>query len=60
MEWVPLIKELKNLILPFCLAAMVTIYGFVAPNPPFFIAGIWALVVTVALAVLRSLPRERR
>lgn len=60
MEWLPLQKELKNFFVPLCLAAAVTLYGFVAPNPPFFIAGIWALVVTVALAVLRSLPREKR
>ncbi len=61
MEWLePLWKELKNLLVPLCLAATVAIYGFVAPSPAFFIAGGWALVVTVALAVFRSLPRERR
>lgn len=56
----PLWKELKNLIVPLCLAAMVTFYGFGAPSPAFFIAGVWALVVTVALAVIRSLHKERR
>lgn len=56
----PLWKELKNLLVPLCLAAMVTFYGFVTPSPPFLIAGVWALVVTVALAVIRSLPKAGR
>lgn len=55
----PLLKEIKNLAVPLGLAATLTFYGFVAPSPPFLIAGIWALVVTVALAVLRSLPKEK-
>ena len=60
MEWQPLIKELKNLVVPFCLAATVAGYGLAAPSPPFLIAGAWALVVTVAIAVFRSLPREKK
>jgi hypothetical protein len=59
MEWFrPLLKELKNLLVPLALAVAIGIYGFAAPNPPFMIAGAWALVVTIALAVFRSLPRE--
>ena len=54
----PLLKELKGSLVPLGLAAMMTFYGFTAPSPPIFIAGIWALVVTVALAVFRSL-REK-
>lgn len=56
----PLWKEIKNLLVPFGLAAMLTFYGFVAPSPPFAIAGIWALVVTVAMAVFRSFHNEKR
>ncbi len=60
MEWLePLWKELKNLLVPLCLAAAVAFYGFVAPSPAFLIAGAWALVVTVAMAVLRGLSPER-
>ena len=54
----PLLKELKNLLVPLGLAATVTFYGFVAPNPAFLIAGVWALVVTVAMAVFRSLSKK--
>lgn len=56
----PLLKEFMNVLVPLGLAAMVTFYGFVAPNPPFFIAGVWALVVTVAMAVFRSLRQEKK
>jgi hypothetical protein len=56
----PLIKELKNLFVPFCLAATVAVYGLAAPSPPFLIAGAWALVVTVAIAVFRSLQQEKK
>ena len=54
----PLLEELKGLLVPLGLAAMVTFYGFVAPNPPILIAGIWALVVTVAMAVFRSFRKK--
>lgn len=61
MEWFqPLIKELKHLFVPFCLAATVAVYGLAAPNPPFLIAGAWALVATVAIAVFRSLDQEKK
>ncbi len=55
----PLWKQVKGLLLPLGLAAMMTFYGYAAPNPPSFIAGIWALVVTVALAVIRSFREEK-
>ncbi|OFW00210.1 MAG: hypothetical protein A3I61_08565 [Acidobacteria bacterium RIFCSPLOWO2_02_FULL_68_18] len=59
MEWFrPLLREVKNLLAAFALAIAIGLYGFTAPNPPFMIAGAWALVVTTALAVFRSLPRE--
>lgn len=60
MEWFkPLWTELKNLLVPFCLAAVVTLYGVLTPSPPFVIAGTWALLVTVVLAVFRSLAQEK-
>lgn len=59
MEWFrPLLKELKNLLVPFGLAVAIGLYGFTAPNPPFMIAGAWALVVTMVVAVFRSLARK--
>lgn len=60
MEWFrPLFQELKKLLVPFGLAGAVTLYGFVAPSPPFLIAGTWALVVTVATGVFRSLSQQK-
>ncbi len=55
----PLLRELKKSLVPLGLAASIVVYGFLAPSPPFLIAGIWALLVTVALAVFRSIPKEK-
>ena len=54
----PLWKELRGLLVPLGLAAMMTFYGYSAPSPAIFIAGMWALVVTVAMAVFRSLRKD--
>lgn len=54
----PLGKEVKSLLVPFMLAVMIALYGYTAPHPPFLIAGAWALIVTMAFAVIRSLARK--
>ncbi|MBI2186753.1 MAG: hypothetical protein HYU37_06455 [Acidobacteria bacterium] len=58
MQWRPLGTELKRLLVPFALAIAIGLYGYSAPNPPFLIAGTWAVVVTWAVAVIRSLPQK--
>ena len=59
MEWFrPLWTELKKLVVPFGLAAAIALYGFTASAPPFSLAGAWALVVTLAMAVFRSFARK--
>jgi hypothetical protein len=59
MQWFePLWHQLKSLLVPLGLAVLLVGYGWLAPSPPFLIAGAWALVVTVAMAVLRNLPPQ--
>ncbi|OFW13999.1 MAG: hypothetical protein A3F70_13350 [Acidobacteria bacterium RIFCSPLOWO2_12_FULL_67_14] len=59
MEWFqPLWREVKGLLVPFGLAIVIGLYGLTAPHPPFAIAGAWALIVTVAVAVIRSLAQK--
>lgn len=59
MEWFrPLWKEVKKLLVPFGLAAAIGLYGLTAPAPQFAIAGAWALIVTTAIAVFRSLAQN--
>lgn len=55
MEWFqPPWKELHNLLLALGLGAAVALYGLAAPSLAFLIAGAWALLVTVAIAVIRT------
>lgn len=56
MKWfAPLLKEMRTLSPAFGLAALIVFLGWRTQAPPFVIGGIGALVVTLALAVLRGL-----